>query len=43
VKPGVSVSKQDQDQSSIASIKTVIKKSGGDKGIEAYLLKTGKV
>lgn len=43
VKPGSPVSKQERDQNSVAALKSAIKKSGGDKGIEAYLLRTGKV
>lgn len=43
VKPGSPVSKQERDQNSVAALKSTIKKSGGDKGIEAYLLRTGKV
>lgn len=43
VKPGTSVTKQERDGESISAIKSTIRKSGGDKGVEAYLLKTGKV
>ena len=43
VKPGIATTKQERDQSSLAAVKTTIKKSGGDKGIEEYLLRTGKV
>lgn len=43
VKPGSPVSKQERDSESLASLKSTIRKSGGDKGIEAYLLRTGKV
>lgn len=43
VKPGSSVTKQERDSSNIAAIKSTIKKSGGKDGVEAYLLKTGKV
>lgn len=43
VKPGTSATKQERDKLSLSAIKTAIKKSGGDKGIEEYLLRTGKV
>lgn len=43
VKPGSPQTKQERDGKTITALKSTIKKSGGDKGIEEYLLRTGKV
>lgn len=43
VKPGSPVTRQERDKTSLAAIKDTIRKSGGEKGVVEFLLKTGKV